>query len=149
MVLWKAEHDPFVSIIPVECSAFLPITFKPPGFTPSIHIAIYLPTQGKESQFVDCIAKLSLCIHKLVEKHPGAALHLRGDFNVNSKNTSRNILLEYFCSEHNLRAVEVDHKTYHHFMGNGKSDSNLDKILFSDTVPHIPETLTKCQSSLQ
>ena len=143
MILWRAEHDPFVSIIPVECPAFLPITFLPPGRIPSIHIAVYLPTQGKESQFVDCIAKLSLCIHQLVEKHPGAAVYLRGDFNVNSNNKPRNILLEYFCRNHNLKAVEVSHPTYHHFLGNGKSDSNLDKILFSDTEPHAPETLTK------
>ena len=47
MIMWKVEHDPYITIIPVTCPSFQPILFKPPGHLQSIHIAVYLPTQGQ------------------------------------------------------------------------------------------------------
>ena len=70
MIMWKHEHDPFIKMIPVDSPAFQPMVFKPPGHNLSIHIAVYLPTQGQENEFVDCISKLSLCIDKLQDEHP-------------------------------------------------------------------------------
>ena len=62
MVLWKIQHDPFITVHPVSSTAFLPILFHPPGSTMSIHIAVYLPTLGKEIEFVEELSKLSVTI---------------------------------------------------------------------------------------
>ena len=48
----------------------------------------------------------------------------------------------YFRSEHNLNQVSIPHATYHHFLGNGLSDSNLDRILFSSSLKHLDVLVT-------
>ena len=148
MVMWRIELDPYITVIPSSCPAFLPVLFKPPGQLVSIHVAIYLPTQGQENEFIDCISKLSLCVEQLQEQYPGAALYLRGDFNVNDNNKNRNTLLEHLCSEHLLKSTPISHKTYHHFTGGGLSDSNLDKLLFSSSLK-VPETVLQIICKLE
>ena len=73
-------------------------------------------------------------MEQLIEQHPGAALYLRGHFNVNENNRNRNTILQHLFCEHSLSSVPILHKTYHHFTGGGLSDSNLDKILFSSCI---------------
>ena len=109
------------------------IIFNHPGYLKSIHIAVYLPTQGQESEFMDSIAKLNLCIDQLHEEHSEAALYLRGDFNVNENNKARQHLLNHFCQEHCIAEVILGHRTYHHFMGSGQStryDQGPDNNIF-------------------
>ena len=137
MIMWKALHDPHVSIIPVGTSSFSPIKFSPPGHPTSIHIAVYLPTQGKEAEFLDEISSLILCIEQLSEQYPEALFYLRGDFNVSSTNKLRMCQIQHLCHQKELVSVSIPHKTYHHFVGGGKSDSDLDKIFFSKKA--IPE----------
>ena len=148
MILWKIKHDPHISIVPVDSSSFLPIIFSPPGYATTVHICIYLPTQGKENQFLGDMAKLDLCIDKLRDQHPEIQFFLRGDFNVNENNIQRINLLQHFCDAQLLNIVPINHKTYHHFMGNGLSDSHLDKLLFSSGACN-PEKLSKiiCKKS--
>ena len=141
MTLWKIEHDPFVSVCPVSSTSFLPIVFHPPSSPPSIHIGIYLPTLGQESQFIDEMSKPTICIEELLETLPEAPIYLRGDFNVSSKNKVRSNLLEHFCGQLDLLQVPIHHNTYHHFTGNGLSDSNLDRIMFSRALAYT-ETLS-------
>ena len=136
MVLWRHKHDPFITVIPVPSTAFLPVIFHPPELVPSIHIAVYLPTMGKEMLFIDELSKLSIAIEDMSAAHPGAPLYLRGDFNVSHTNPKRSTLLKHFCSNHNLHDLHIPHKSYHHFVGNGQSDSNLDRILFSKSQGH-------------
>ena len=140
LALWKAKHDPFVSVHPVTSTAFLPIIFDPPTSLKSIDIVVYLPTLGKESNFLEELSKLSNCIDDLNEKFIDAPVYIRGDFNVSNRNVKRTDMLDYFSTEHQLSQVTILHKTYHHFLGNGLSDSHLDKILFSSSVK-FPETL--------
>ena len=130
MILWKLEHDPFITIHPVTTTAFLPIIFTPPGLAQSIHVCVYLPTQGQENSFTEELATLADTLDHLRFTYPEASLYLRGDFNVNDKNLRRKALLESFVSSQKLIILELGHKTYHHFVGNGASDSSLDKILF-------------------
>ena len=40
-----------------------------------------------------------------------------------------------------LKETHLQHKTYHHFTGNGSSDSELDKLIFSNDLEH-PENVT-------
>ena len=60
MILWKVKLDPFITVIPVTSTAFLPVLLNPPGSAPSVHVAIYLPTLGQERQFLDELSKLSI-----------------------------------------------------------------------------------------
>ena len=136
MMLWRHKHDPFITVIPVSSTAFLPVIFHPPELVPSIHIAVYLPTIGKEMLFIEELSKLSIAIEDMSAAHPGAPLYLRGDFNVSHTNPKRSTLLKHFCSNHNLHDLHIPHKSYHHFVGNGQSDSNLDRILFSKSLGH-------------
>ena len=133
MVLWKTLHDPYIEIYPVVTSAFLPVIFKPPGSIASIHIAIYLPTHGQENEYVEELSKLSVVVEELGEAHPEAPIFMRGDFNVNKNNKKRTELFKHFCTIHSFREVRLPKPTYHHFLGGGRSDSNLDKLLTSDS----------------
>ena len=136
MVLWKRRHDPHIKLYPVQTPAFLPVIFQPPGSAPSIHIAVYLPTLGRESEFIEELSKLSITVDELSETHPDAPIYLRGDFNVSKTNAKRTQLLDHFCSQHNLLQTLITKPTYHHFVGDGKSDSFLDRILFSGSAAH-------------
>ena len=146
-ILWKSVHDAHVSIHPVESTTVLPILFQPPGCALTVHITVYLPTLGQESQFIDELAKLSLVMDEMSDEHPDAPIYLRGDFNVSQTNPKRTQLLTHFCSQHHLTEVPIPKPTYHHFLGGGKSDSFLDKILFSKSVSHF-ETLQTIECSL-
>ena len=141
MMLWRQRHDPFITVFPVTSTAFLPVIFHPPELIPSIHIAVYLPTMGKEMLFIEELSKLSIAIEDMSAAHPEAPLYLRGDFNVSHTNPKRSALLKHFCSNHNLLDLLIPHKTYHHFVGNGQSDSNLDRILYSKSLAHKEDLL--------
>ena len=132
MVLWKKHLDPFITIWTDDISpAFLPLLFTPPGIIASIHISIYLPTSGKNVEFTEEMAKLDICIRKMVDKHPDAAIFIRGDANVNHKDKVRTSLLHKLCQDWDLVEVDIQHPTYHHFLGDGSSDSQLDVLLYS------------------
>lgn len=142
MILWKQKFDPFIDVHPVSTTSFLPIIFNPPNNPASAHICIYLPTAGKEAQFMDELSSLSSVIDDIHLIHPDAPIFLRGDFNVNDKNTNRSALLTHFSLEHDLVQAKVHHPTYHHFLGNGSSDSFLDKLMFSSSLA-VQESLVK------
>ena len=82
------------------------------------------------------IAKLSCAIEELKLSHPAAPIFLRGDFNVNDKVRPRMTLLDYFKEDQELLQLPLEHKTYHHFLGDGSSDSALDRIMFSKNLAH-------------
>ena len=103
---------------------------------------------GKESKFCEELSKLSDCIDELANIHRDAPVFVRGDLNVSNKNLKRLDMLDYFRSEHNLNQVSIPHATYHYFLGNGLSDSNLDKILFSSSLKH-PEVLVTIHCKLE
>ena len=147
LVLWKSQYDPHITLHPVHSTAFLPVLFHPPGSALSVHIAIYLPTLGKESQFLEELSKLSAVIEDINDAHPDVPFYLRGDFNVSQTNINRNQLLDHFCSQFKFLQVPIPKPTYHHFIGNGKSDSFLGKILFSSSACH-PEKLQNIECSL-
>ena len=141
LILWKASLDPFITVCALTTTSFLPIVFHPPGLLPTIHIAVYLPTAGQDSLFIDELAKLNTAIEELTIIHPEADIYLRGDFNASFSNTRRSNLLSHFSSSHRLLEVPIPSPTYHHFTGNGLHDSYLDKLLFSETVLRAEELL--------
>ena len=94
---------------------------------------IYLPTAGKEVEFIEVMAKLDNCIQDMTAKHPEAQIFIRGDANVNRKDRARTSLLHKLCHDWDLEIVDIPHPTYHHFTGDGASDSHLD-VLFHSTA---------------
>ena len=140
MMLWSRQLDPYIEVISTSSSAFLPIIFKMPGLRISIHVTIYLPTHGKDSQFVSDLADLRNCLDELVERFTDPIIYVRGDGNVNPNNTVRVILLQQFIQDYSLVKTELAHNTYHHFVGNGKFDSMIDILLNSSEV-NCPESV--------
>ena len=131
LVLWKKSLDPFISLHPVTTSAFLPLIFTPPNAPVSIHITLYLPTSGKENEFIEEITLLRIVIEELQEKYPDAPIFLRGDSNVNKNNLGRSKIFHDFASSFNFKKIPTNHNTYHHFIGDGLFDSNIDIIMQS------------------
>ena len=50
LVMWKRSIDKFITVHPAPVSGFLPVIYSPPGSPISAHIAMYLPTSGKDSE---------------------------------------------------------------------------------------------------
>ena len=132
MVLWKKHLDQYVSALTSTSSSFLPIIFSFPDSQVTILITLYLPTAGKDIEFVEEIAKLDCLIDDLSTKYPDSAIFVRGDANVNSKDVKRRAMFKKLCNDWNLVQMDLGHNTYHHFLGNGFSDSQLDVLLRSD-----------------
>ena len=131
LAMWKRELDPYVTVLKCPSPGILPIIFTHPEFVTSVHITVYLPTRGQESEFIDALALLANTVHDIKEKHPESMIFVRGDANVNPRNLTRAPLLDHFCKENALHFTNLDHPTYHHFLGNGASDSQLDVVLCS------------------
>ena len=151
MVMWKKEFDAHVTVHSVSTPAFLPIVFTLPGLAVSVHICIYLPTQGKETRFLEDLASLSSCISEMKALYPDALFYLRGDFNTSRTNLKRTPVLEYFTNNHCFKSVSIQHTTYHHFLGDGLSDSHLDQLLYPlarNTTEELSEIVCKLSNPL-
>ena len=133
MILWKRSLDQFITVLPSETSSFHVILFQPLHALPSLHVSLYLPTSGKEDEFIAEITKLRIFLEEMLDLHPDYLVFIRGDSNVNMNNKSRLKIFNNFKSSLNLTSVPINHKTYHHFIGGGLFDSNIDVLLFIDT----------------
>ena len=69
LALWRKWLDPYVTILPTQSPAFLPLLLRLPGARISVHIAIYLPTHGKDPDFIDVMAALKNCIDDINNKY--------------------------------------------------------------------------------
>ena len=58
MILWREKLSPYIKILNVNSASFLPLILSIPGIATSAHIAVYLPTSGKETEFVSALAGL-------------------------------------------------------------------------------------------
>ena len=79
-------------------------------------------------------------MEQLNEKFPDCIIFIRGDANCSSKCPDRSALFHHFIHSHNFKKVTINHPTYHHFTGNGGSDSDVDILLHSDQ-PHVSEVV--------
>ena len=142
MALWSLTLDPYISVYPPSNTSFLPIVYSPPGSPISVHIGVYLPTSGQESQFVDNLLELQVVIEELNDKYDKPIIFIRGDSNVNANNKRRSKIFAHFCSSFDLVRVPIGHNTYHHFVGDGLFDSDIDVILHSASSEYS-ETVVK------
>ena len=134
LTAWKNELDPFVTLLRTDTSRILPILLDIPGYQPTAHINIYLPTSGQDNQYIEELANLQATIDHIYDICPSAIIHIRGDANasfVERLKHKRDKIFKHFCSNNFLEPLSLDHHTYHHFMGSGSSDSNIDVILSS------------------
>ena len=147
LVLWKRDFDAFVTIHPCNSPAIIALIFKPPGLSATIHVCVYLPTQGHEYVFTEELTNLSIVLDELRHSHPSIPIYLRGDFNVTERYVKRFSLLNTFIQTEGLFELDIRHQTYHHFVGDGVSDSQLDRIFF--TNEQQPETLMNIYCKLE
>ena len=141
LALWRRWLEPYISVYPVQSSAFLPLVLKLPDSRTSVHIALYLPTHGRDADFVSELASLNNCIDDICTINKDALVFIRGDSNCNAKNTNRMQLLAHFKEEFSLTQVPILHPTYHHFVGDGKFNSNID-ILLHTKLGNVSEVVT-------
>ena len=139
LVLWRHDLDPYVKIHPVTTPAFTPLILSLPNTVLTIHIVIYLPTSGRDSEFISEMASLRACMEELRDVYPNALFFVRGDSNVNIKNKSRVHIFNAFLNDFRLTRVNISHNTYHHFIGQGKYDSNIDVILNPVSINYMEE----------
>ena len=142
LALWFASLDPYVTIHQPSTSSHTALILAMPGYTVSIHVVIYLPTSGRECDFISELACLKICLTELADQYPGSPLYIRGDCNVNKNNKNRTIIFQQFLDSLCLLRVDIQHNTYHHFTGEGLYDSEIDVILFQD-FPGVLEHVTK------
>ena len=131
MALWKKELDPYITVHQSPTPSILPLVFDHPAHHPSVHLTIYLPTAGRDAHFTDALAHLANIVHELKDLHPEAHFFIRGDANVNPSNMTRSPQFDHFCKSLDLFQLDLQHPTYHHFTGDGTSDSQLEVILQS------------------
>ena len=146
MAMWKSELDPYIKVLPSTSSAVLPLLLSLPGRCLTAHVTVYLPTHGKDAEFVSALGALDSCLEQIQEDF-SCPVYLRGDFNVNPKNITRVNLLDNFCSRFSLNGLDFGHPSHHHFMGNGTADAQLDLLLYSGPDSHA-ETLSSIACSL-
>ena len=84
--MWNKKYDAHVTVHPASTPAFLLIIIHTPGLVVSAHIAVYLPTHGKEKEFLEELSNLETCISEIKDLYPGAVVYLRGDFNTSRTN---------------------------------------------------------------
>ena len=66
--MWQTKLEPYIKVLHTDSTSLLPILLSIPGVTISVHIAIYLPTSGKEAEFVTALAALEVCIEQIKEE---------------------------------------------------------------------------------
>ena len=142
LMLWNKQLDPYIKVPNLSSTAILPIILQLPGLKTSIHVSIYLPTQGKEAEFVSELANLRICLEELTQAYQDPVIYIRGDSNVNPKNKMRFTLFQQFLAKFSLVLTNVEHNTYHHFVGNGMYDSKIDIIAHS-IMNHADEFITE------
>ena len=129
MILWKKSLSQFVTMLPVTSPSFLPVLLQLPGAPTSVHISLYLPTSGRESEFIEEVTKLKLFIEEVLESSIADLIFIRGDSNVNPNHHSRVTMLNDLLNSFNMVRIPLRHQTYHHFMGDGNYDSEIDVII--------------------
>ena len=79
---------------------FLPKHLHIPGFLPSIHIALYLPTAGKEAEFLLEMSRLKFFIDQDIVEYPNTSIFIRGDANSSKTNNIRNAIFTTFTQDY-------------------------------------------------
>ena len=150
MIMWHSSINPYISVLPTTSPGFLTIILKLPSVIPSLHTVLYLPTAGKDQEFSSMLVELEAHIDEIRSIYPGTPHFIRGDANSNPNNTWRCNLLNHFCSTHLFSKIPLHHPTYHHFIGDGCFDSEIDILLVygKDVSETLSQIICKLDSPL-
>ena len=106
-----------------------------PGYPLTVFISLYLPTAGKDDEFIEEISNLTCAMSEIGDKFKDPIFYLKGDANasikIREKSKKRDVLFKHFIENLSLKHTIIDHHTYHHFVGGGLSDSTIDVLLRS------------------
>ena len=92
-------------------------------------ISAYLPTSGKDTEFLECIQELSNYV--ISNRNSEDIVIIGCDSNCSEISTSRRIrALDNLCEELSLKKLRCNSPTFHH--NNGISEANLDYFLVSE-----------------
>ena len=131
MAIWHSSLSPYLKVLPSSSPSFFSILISVPGYLPALHTVVYLPTAGRDGEWLASVVELEEHVRGLIDQFSGQlATFLRGDLNASTKNKSRAAILSAMISRLELMRVNIDHLTYHHFTGGGNSDSDLDVLLY-------------------
>ena len=149
--LWKRCLDPFVKILNVNTASFLPLLLNVPGYLPSAHFNIYLPTAGLNSEYVSALSCLENAIEEILDEYGDIPIYIRGDANAAippRPNNTREKLLQYFCDSSIdvflQRKVEksISEKINNIFCSKNdpRIDSKHDAIFSAFNIPFLSKT---------
>ena len=79
--MWKQSLNPYIKVFNSGSPAFLPLIIDIPNTVTSIHVAVYLPTAGKEAEYLAALANLKANLEELIVKYPSSPFFIRGDEN--------------------------------------------------------------------
>lgn len=111
MAMWTFDLDPFITIHPTHSSSILAVILNIPNTQTSIHIGIYLPTSGKDSEFLHELSNLEVSLEELHGLYPATPIFIRGDRNCNKNHNTRSALINHFIRNHSLSKLALIHDT--------------------------------------
>ena len=140
-VMWHESLNSNIVNIKNQPDRFTGIKIKFEGQS-ILAISVYLPTSGKDDEFLDCLAELSLFISE--NNSDAGAILIGTDSNCSEKSSPRRIQgFKQFSDEHNLLKVCNQEPTFHHH--NGLSSSNIDYFLISSNCgPKLKKISLQC-----
>ena len=114
LAIWKKDLDAYITILEPSSSRILALVLEKPGVQTSVHITLYLPTAGKDVEFMKELALLQDIIDHACDEYPDSLIFLRGDANASiipRKGNKRDDLFNYFADENKLLNVPTNHNT--------------------------------------
>ena len=126
-VLWHDSLNSHIINLKNTHERFTAIKLNLSG-QPVLAVSAYLPTAGKDDEFLECIAELSNFIHENTARN--VTVLIGTDCNCSEKSSSRrSASFQLFCNQHDLVQISCREPTFHH--SNGLSSSNIDCFLIS------------------
>ena len=77
------------------------------------------------------MSNLKNLLQRLKDDYSDYTICIRGDKNANKKNIKRSEMFYDLLDEFAFHEIFISHPTYHHFIGEGMFDSNIDTIAIS------------------
>ena len=99
LTLWKPSLDPYIKILEVNSSSFNILLLNIPGYPATANVNIYLPSAGRDADYVSELSKLENVLDEIRDEHDDPLVILRGDANASIPNrlsNSRDTLFQYF-----------------------------------------------------
>ena len=140
-IAWHHTLNTFITHISSTNERFAGVRMNFSGCSLLV-ISVYLPTSGKDDEFLECIASLSIYIDENKTGH--GDILIGTDSNCSEKSTKRRIqAFRNFCDQYSLKSVHSSRPTFHH--PNGTSESCIDMFLISsEATLNLRNLLTVC-----